>query len=580
TIALFGAFSAGKSSFANALIGENILPSSPQPTTAVINRILPVSETNPHGTVLVQYKDEETLIQDIQDILSDYTPEADALDELIDWIKNNQLQHAPDLNDIYRSYLQAVVSGYQEAYSHFGKQISLSTAELNNYLTVESISCYLERVDIHYRCALTDQFITLVDTPGADSVNRRHTNVAFNYIKYADAIFYVTYYNHALSHADKAFLTQLGRVKDVFQLDKMFFIINAIDLAQDEADLNLVNHYVKDQLLELGIRYPAIFPLSSKNALSSKQEGTALQKGIRHFEEAFYTFIQQDLPALSIQSAFHDIRRVYQAVQTYLESIELNQEERNAKLQSIYKEQADFHDFIVHQDMDIMEKQCVQKVEKQIYYVEDRMKIGFHDMFKEAYNPASITESGKEGQEQLSRSLHVLLEDISFELVQEMQAVSLRVEAFMQTLLDDFYEGIDHYNESNSSSFLLPKRENTTFDTPDFERAFDELDSQMFRHVFAMYKGTRNFFVKNEKEAFKEKLFAVLEPLIHDYLMTQQTILLDAYQHQLTTAVNNIKSDLIKGMAQHVENNTAMLSDTMDKEQIINKKQELETILS
>src|SRR5699024_7916629 len=36
TIALFGAFSAGKSSFSNALFGEKLLPSSPNPTTAVI----------------------------------------------------------------------------------------------------------------------------------------------------------------------------------------------------------------------------------------------------------------------------------------------------------------------------------------------------------------------------------------------------------------------------------------------------------------------------------------------------------------------------------------------------------------
>src|SRR5699024_10744410 len=44
TIALFGAFSAGKSSLANALIGEHVLPSAPNPTTAVINRIHPVTE--------------------------------------------------------------------------------------------------------------------------------------------------------------------------------------------------------------------------------------------------------------------------------------------------------------------------------------------------------------------------------------------------------------------------------------------------------------------------------------------------------------------------------------------------------
>ena len=40
TVALFGAFSAGKSSFANALMGESVLPVSPNPTTAAINKIM------------------------------------------------------------------------------------------------------------------------------------------------------------------------------------------------------------------------------------------------------------------------------------------------------------------------------------------------------------------------------------------------------------------------------------------------------------------------------------------------------------------------------------------------------------
>ena len=46
TVALFGAFSAGKSSFANVLLGNPLLPVSPNPTTAAINKIRPVSEEN------------------------------------------------------------------------------------------------------------------------------------------------------------------------------------------------------------------------------------------------------------------------------------------------------------------------------------------------------------------------------------------------------------------------------------------------------------------------------------------------------------------------------------------------------
>src|SRR5699024_7491482 len=68
TIALFGAFSAGKSSFSNALFGEQVLPVSPNPTTAVISRINPITDNYKHGTVVIQLKDDATLTEDLKAI--------------------------------------------------------------------------------------------------------------------------------------------------------------------------------------------------------------------------------------------------------------------------------------------------------------------------------------------------------------------------------------------------------------------------------------------------------------------------------------------------------------------------------
>src|SRR5690606_37963185 len=142
-----------------------------------------------------------------------------------------------------------ILKGYEQAKDHIGKTITVSMEDFEQYVTDETRACYIELVTMYYDCSLTRLGITLVDTPGSNSVNARHTNVAFDYIKYADAILYVTYYNHALSRADKDFLMQLGRIKESFELDKMFFIINASDLAADESELSLVKEYVQEQLL-------------------------------------------------------------------------------------------------------------------------------------------------------------------------------------------------------------------------------------------------------------------------------------------------------------------------------------------
>lgn len=65
TICLFGAFSAGKSSFANALLGENVLPVSPNPTTAAINQVLPASTEHPSGTAMIKAKSRAQVEEEI-----------------------------------------------------------------------------------------------------------------------------------------------------------------------------------------------------------------------------------------------------------------------------------------------------------------------------------------------------------------------------------------------------------------------------------------------------------------------------------------------------------------------------------
>ena len=135
------------------------------------------------------------------------------------------------------SFLKAVEKGWEAASDNLGTELRITKDEFSGYVAEEHKSCFVEFIELYYSNPLTDQGIIFVDTPGADSINARHTGVAFNYIKNADAILFVTYYNHAFSQADREFLLQLGRVKDSFEMDKMFFIVNAADLAASSEEL-------------------------------------------------------------------------------------------------------------------------------------------------------------------------------------------------------------------------------------------------------------------------------------------------------------------------------------------------------
>ncbi|MED4879129.1 dynamin family protein, partial [Anoxybacillus geothermalis] len=309
-VALFGAFSAGKSSLANALLGEPLLPSSPNPTTAAISTIAPPDREHPHGTAVVKVKDEAQIWADVQASLRQFGCEAKSWDEA--------LRHCARLAESgaerpvqkpHLAFLAAAAAGYERMKNRFGTRLSIGFAELEAYVADEAVSCFLDEVVLYADCPLTRQGVTLVDTPGVDSLNARHTGVAFHYMKHADALLFVTYYNHAFSKADREFLLQLGRVKDAFSLDKMFFIINAADLAQSKEELDAVVSYMNGELARFGIRFPRLYALSSRLALAEKTGtnpgpcGTLTDSGLPAFEADFFRFLTEELAEVAVQSA-------------------------------------------------------------------------------------------------------------------------------------------------------------------------------------------------------------------------------------------------------------------------------------
>lgn len=579
TIALFGAFSAGKSSFANALMGEKVLPVSPNPTTATVNRIRPVTKEYKHGEVVVTLKDHSELANDLLQITKPFSPSTTDFNELLDWVKEEKIYEHGKLNKMYQAFLQAMLEGFKDNKDYIGKKRTISLEQFPDYVTDETKACYIESIDLYYDCSLTRLGITLVDTPGADSVNARHTNVAFDYIKHADAILYVTYYNHALSRADKDFLMQLGRVKEAFALDKMFFIVNAADLAADDKELKLVTDYVEEQLVQLGIRLPRLFPVSSKQSLESKLANKPLNDQMQKFEDRFYQFIQTDLAKLTVDSTLWDIRRTFQSLSQYIKSVNLNEDEKENRKQELVDHRDKLAEKIDNIQSVTYDKQIEQKIEKQLYYVLERLSIRFHDMFKETFNPTTITESGRKAQEQLRSSLDNLTEYVGFELLQEIQAVSLRIEAFIQKQASDLHHNLSSMSGKTDELFILPNVNVTELETPIFNQAFQQMDQTVFHKALSKFKGTKAFFEKNEKENMKEDIYQLLEPYAKQYMDDNQLKMNEEYMNQWHLMMTNIKIEAKEIIDKHIQNYEEMMTSQVDLSLLITKQKSLEHIL-
>ncbi|WP_270171470.1 dynamin family protein [Paenibacillus sp. SYP-B4298] len=521
TIALFGAFSAGKSSFANALLGERVLPVSPNPTTAAINRIVPPSGEYAHGTARIIMKARAALLDDLRYSLSLLGEEADgkSAPELLAAIRSLKPGDIHPGGRPHYSFLKAALNGWEEMEGLLDGELMVDTEDYRRYVAEESKSCFVQEIELYYDCPLTAQGIVLVDTPGADSVNARHTGVAFNYIKNADAILFVTYYNHAFSQADRQFLLQLGRVKDQFELDKMFFIVNAADLAADRKELDGVLSHVEANLLQHGIRHPRLFPMSSLAALDGKLTGDAeLQQrsGIDEFEHAFLSFTSGELGQLAVASAEQDVQRSIDAVASWLASAEGDEHTRQAALGLLEQEEQQALESARRLAESTPFEPLAQELEELLHYVLQRLSFRFGDHFNYAFNPSALQDDGRDMKRMLWTCWLELQRLLQSELSEELLATSLRMENTMKKLVLSAYAAAAQEAAERMSALSVAPLTPLSLPTLEVGELWqtDRVDRKL---LVAHFKNPRHFFEKDGKAQLRKELEQAIEEPLRSY---------------------------------------------------------------
>lgn len=525
SVALFGAFSAGKSSFANALLGERVLPVSPNPMTAAINKIKPVDAVYQHGTVVIKVKEQRVMLEDVNHALKLFDCQADSLDDAITKAAklSGELGQQGAVERTNYTFLQAFIRGYATFSHQLGSVIQTTITEFSDYVALEEKSCFVEWIDLYYDCPLTRKGITLVDTPGADSINARHTGVAFDFIKNSDAILFVTYYNHAFSKADREFLIQLGRVKDSFQLDKMFFLINAIDLADDEEEKETVTAYVHEHLIKYGVKNPHLYPLSSLNALKEKEENTVLcTSGMPVFEEAFYHFITHDLANMAAQASETELKRVAHLVDKLIESSKEDASVKAQKRVNIEAEKAGINEIFAQQTAQNLKSRLDQEAQELIYYIKQRVFLRFNDFFRESFNPAVLRDDGRNLKKVLQHALEEFLGQIGFDFAQEMRAATVRLDRFAEKITAEYQTtlaaSLREMNQDLSFS-LFEFKDNEKIE---FEAAFQHMEYGLFSKAMAHFRNPKAFFEKGENKFMREELYRVLSAASDAYLQSEQ----------------------------------------------------------
>ncbi|WP_259391387.1 dynamin family protein [Paenibacillus sp. 1011MAR3C5] len=575
TVALFGAFSAGKSSLANALIGDAVLPVSPNPTTAAINRLMPPTAEYGHGEARVVMKSREAVLADLRyslALLGEQASEAQMPDaaSILKAIDKLTPQSIGAGGRPHYSFLRAARQGWEQHEQLLGKELKTDRAEYARYVAEESRSCFVSEIDFHYECALTAEGIVLVDTPGADSVNARHTGVAFNYIKNADAVLFVTYYNHAFSQADRQFLDQLGRVKDQFELDKMFFVVNAADLAADEEELEGVLAHVEANLLQHAIRSPRLFPVSSIEALDGKMDadqGLQSRSRMPQLESAFLSFITNDLGRLAVESAYQELARTIGTVSGWVRGAEGDASQREAQLRQLddaARQSEALVDTMAESDIP---QGLKQEINELLYYVIQRLQYRFGEFYHLAYNPASLQDDGRDLRRVVWTSWLELQRLMQRELSQELLATTLRMERALHAALKKQYDRCSDELTALLADYLPAPYPAENVQTPQQAKDWEAEDMDA-KWLWSRFKSPRQFFEGEGKTKLRKELETLIAPELQrwmDGVIADWTV---HYERVWQEAAGQAGGYLKKDMVAFADGKRATLTDSGQLEEL------------
>ncbi len=557
-VSLFGAFSAGKSSFANALLGDYVLPVSPNPTTATISTIEKSNRNYPHGTVRIVLKTPESLNEEIKTIGEQLDITID-LAGLTHW-KPNMQNYATPMQKNYAGYLITIKRSVEKLEWELGKPFYVGLSELKGLIAEESKACLINQVNIYYDSTITNQGVILVDTPGINSVYGRHTNVAFQQLRQSDAIFYLTYYNHAFSRADQYFLQQIGKVNHSFRHDKLYFIINASDLAAGDGELNSVKKHVYHQLLRNGIEHPRLYHLSSKEGLQAKKEAIKKKNAFSNFEHLFYEQTILELKQLSHQMIVQQLQQFLGKISDSILFMNKDSNDKRVKYELLKDTVMTLIERVQNTTYSYVVRDILHEFEQLILYLQNRMRLVLNDYFSTTINVAVLTGSNKK---ELHKQLTLAMKEWKglgeFFLKQEIEATVLRIEEKIKELGKKWIA--DEVNVLRKELPYLYCEVEVAIAPITFSLQDLHISIEPSRY-FSFLKSKKNFFENGVVKEFKEKLLSDTMGITNQMISEVALRLNVEFENVLSFIEKDTKLRIVAAIQQEVERFETLLTNS------------------
>ncbi|WP_173275787.1 dynamin family protein [Paenibacillus sp. NEAU-GSW1] len=257
-VMVVGEFSSGKSTFINALLGTDVLPTAITPCTALLTRIAYGTEQNIR--IIKRDGGEERLSKE-------------AFRQLI----------APDIPD------------------------DNEEDRLRARREAERIAS-IAYADVQMPTSLGSDGVILIDSPGTNDMDAAREAITNHYIPSSDAAIFVIHGMRPLTQSEKSFLY---RIKDA-DISKIFFVVTFKDMLRTDSDRIRVLERVRNEVNDI-MQTEHVFLVSSRHELLNQQYPGGLgmptmrtpllkqeETGFRELEEGLQRFLAVDRGAAKL----------------------------------------------------------------------------------------------------------------------------------------------------------------------------------------------------------------------------------------------------------------------------------------
>lgn len=110
--------------------------------------------------------------------------------------------------------------------------------------------------------------VHIVDTPGTNAILREHESLTTDFIPRSDIVIFITSVDRPFTESERGFLEKIIRWGK-----KIIFVINKIDIVENQADLLEVVNFVSINAQKLLGFSPVIFTISAKDSLAKLKTG-------------------------------------------------------------------------------------------------------------------------------------------------------------------------------------------------------------------------------------------------------------------------------------------------------------------